>query len=314
MSSAGHAVSVTRRFREKVRRDFRINKALYLMALPVIVYYVVFHYKPMYGAIIAFKDYSPLLGIEKSPWIGLRHFKDFFNGFYFWRILRNTVVISLNSLFFGFPTPIIFALLLNELRNQRFKRVVQTITYMPHFISLVVICGMIREFVMSTGVIPDVLSHLGFQKTNLLDKPHLFVPIYVISGIWQEVGWESIIYLAALVSIDPELYEAASIDGAGRWKQLWSVTLPGIVPTIMILLVLRIGRLLSVGYEKIILLYNPAIYETADVISSFVYRKGLQEFNWSYSAAVGMFNSAINLCLLVLANRFSRKISESSLW
>lgn len=268
----------------------------------------------MYGAIIAFKDYSPLLGIEKSPWVGLKHFKDFFNGFYFGRILRNTVVISLNSLFFGFPIPIIFALLLNELRNQRFKRVVQTITYMPHFISLVVICGMIKEFVMSTGVIPDVLGHLGFQKTNLLDKPHLFVPIYVISGIWQEVGWESIIYLAALVSIDAELYEAAAIDGAGRWKQLWSVTLPGIVPTIMILLVLRIGRLLSVGYEKIILLYNPAIYETADVISSFVYRKGLQEFNWSYSAAVGMFNSAINLCLLVLANRFSRKISESSLW
>lgn len=284
------------------------------MILPVIIYYILFHYKPMYGAIIAFKDFSPLLGIERSPWVGFKHFKDFFNGYYFWRILRNTIVISLNSLLFGFPAPIIFALLLNELRNQRFKRIVQTVTYMPHFISLVVICGMIKEFTMSTGVIPDILSYFGFQKTNLLDKPHLFVPIYVISGIWQEVGWESIIYLAALASIDPELYEAAAIDGAGRWKQLWNVTLPGIVPTIMILLVLRIGRLLSVGHEKIILLYNPAIYETADVISSFVYRKGLQEFNWSYSAAVGMFNSVINLFLLVMANRFSRKISESSLW
>ena len=314
MSSVGYGISATPSFRQRVSKDFKINKQLYLMILPVIIYYILFHYKPMYGAIIAFKDFSPLLGIERSPWVGFKHFKDFFNGYYFWRILRNTIVISLNSLLFGFPAPIIFALLLNELRNQRFKRIVQTVTYMPHFISLVVICGMIKEFTMSTGVIPDILSYFGFQKTNLLDKPHLFVPIYVISGIWQEVGWESIIYLAALASIDPELYEAAAIDGAGRWKQLWNVTLPGIVPTIMILLVLRIGRLLSVGHEKIILLYNPAIYETADVISSFVYRKGLQEFNWSYSAAVGMFNSVINLFLLVMANRFSRKISESSLW
>ncbi|MCL6613157.1 MAG: ABC transporter permease subunit [Firmicutes bacterium] len=314
MSSVGYGISATPSFRQRVSKDFKINKQLYLMILPVIIYYILFHYKPMYGAIIAFKDFSPLLGIERSPWVGFKHFKDFFNGYYFWRILRNTIVISLNSLLFGFPAPIIFALLLNELRNQRFKRIVQTVTYMPHFISLVVICGMIKEFTMSTGVIPDILSHFGFEKTNLLDKPHLFVPIYVLSGIWQEVGWESIIYLAALASIDPELYEAAAIDGAGRWKQLWNVTLPGIVPTIMILLVLRIGRLLSVGHEKIILLYNPAIYETADVISSFVYRKGLQEFNWSYSAAVGMFNSVINLFLLVMANRFSRKISESSLW
>lgn len=314
MSLAPYEISTTSGFRQRVVKDFKMNKQLYLMVLPVIIYYLLFHYKPMYGAIIAFKDYSPLLGIERSPWVGFKHFKDFFSSYYFWRILRNTVTISVTSLIFAFPAPIIFALLLNELRSQKYKRVVQTVTYMPHFISLVVICGMIKEFTMSTGVIPEILSWFGFQKTNLLDKPQYFVPIYVISGIWQEVGWESIIYLAALTSIDPELYEAAAIDGAGRWKQLWNVTVPGIIPTVMILLILRIGRLLSVGYEKIILLYNPAIYETADVISSFVYRKGLQEFNWSYGAAVGMFNSVVNLFLLVMANRFSRKISESSLW
>jgi len=300
-----------------VVRDFKLNKGLYLMALPVIIYYLLFHYMPMYGTIIAFKDYNPLMGIAgftKSQWVGFKHFIDFFNGYFFWRILRNTLTISVNTLIFGFPAPIILALLLNELRNKFFKRTVQTITYMPHFISLVVICGMIREFTMDSGFVTQILVFFGFHKETLLNRPELFVPIYVTSEIWQQVGWGTIIYLAALSSIDPELYEASAIDGAGRWKQALHITLPGLMPTIVILFILRMGRMLSVGYEKIILLYNPAIYETSDVVSSFVYRKGLQEFNWSYGAAVGIFNSIINLMLLVLANWFSKRISKNSLW
>jgi len=284
------------------------------MALPVVIYYLLFHYLPIYGAIIAFKDFSPLVGIAKSPWIGFTHFVDFFNGYYFWRILKNTVVISVNSLIFGFPAPIILALLLNELKWNPFKRVVQTMTYMPHFISLVVICGILKEFTTNTGIITQFLGIFGMRQESLLNMPGMFVPIYVISGIWQEIGWGSIIYLAALSGIDPELYEASSIDGAGRWKRLWHITLPGIVPTIIILFILRMGRMLSVGYEKIILLYNPAIYETADVVSSFVYRKGLLDQNFGYSTAVGIFNSIINLILLVLANEMSKKISKNSLW
>lgn len=301
-------------FGQRAARDFKINKGLYLMVLPVIAYYVIFHYKPMYGAIIAFKDFNPLLSIAKSPWVGFKHFSDFFSGYYFWRTLKNTLVISVNTLVFGFPAPIIFALLLNELRNRYFKRTVQTITYMPHFISLIVICGMIKEFTMDAGAITQFLGFFGFGKSTLLYKPGAFVPIYVLSEIWQQVGWESIIYLAALSSIDLEQYEAAAIDGAGRWKQMIHVTLPGIMPTVMVLLILRVGRLLSVGYEKIILLYNPAIYQTADVISSFVYRKGLQEFNWSYASAVGIFNSVINLTLLIIANWLSKKTNKHSLW
>ncbi|MGE5551198.1 MAG: ABC transporter permease [Bacteroidota bacterium] len=301
-------------FTARVAKDFRLNKGLYLMVLPVIAYYLIFYYKPMYGAIIAFKDFNPLAGMANSPWVGWKHFLDFFNGYYFWRILRNTVTISVNTLLFGFPAPIILALLLNELRGRFFKRTVQTITYMPHFVSLVVICGMIKEFTMDSGFITQFLGLFGVQRASLLNNPGMFVPIYVISDIWQQVGWGSIIFLASLSSIDPELYEAASIDGAGRWKQALHITLPGMLPTIIVLLILRMGRMLSVGYEKIILLYNPAIYETADVISSFVYRKGLQEFNWSYSAAVGIFNSIINLALLIIANWFSKKVNENSLW
>ncbi len=301
-------------FSQKMIRDFQRNKGLYLMVLPVILYYLIFHYRPMYGAMIAFKDFYPMQGIMGSPWVGFKHFEEFFQGFYFWRIFKNTLIISGTSLIFGFPAPIILALLINELKNRTFTRAVQTITYMPHFISLVVVCGMIHDFTRDTGVISYLLSLFGWEKTTMLNQPGMFVPVYVISGIWQEVGWGSIIYLAALSGIDPQLYEAATVDGAGRWKQLWHITLPSLAPTIIILLILRLGNLMSIGFEKIILLYNPVIYETSDVISSFVYRKGLQEFNWSYSAAVGLFNSVINFALLVSANWFSRKLNKTSLW
>ena len=301
-------------FMQRFKKDFLLNKYLYVMMLPVIAYYAIFQYGPMYGAMIAFKDYSPMKGILGSDWVGLKHFYDFFSSYYFWRILKNTVLISVYSLCFEFPMPIILAILINEVRNQAFKRFVQTVTYMPYFISLIVICGMIKDFTNSGGVINTLLTHFGGDGLALLQKPELFRPIYILSEIWQKIGWESIIYIAALMSIDQEQYEAARMDGASRWKQITNITLPGILPTIAIMFILRMGNLLNVGFEKIILLYNPGTYDTADVINSFVYRKGLLEFGWSYSTAVGIFNSVINLMLLILANRISRKVSESSLW
>lgn len=297
-----------------VGKDFKLNKGLYLLFLPVLVYYLVFHYTPMYGLTMAFKDFQPTKGISGSDWVGFKHFIDFFQSFYFWRVLKNTLVISLTNLIFGFPAPIILALLINEIRNKYFKSAVQSISYMPHFISLVVVCGMIKDFTSDAGVISYIVSLFGGQATTLLNEAKNFVPVYVASDIWQTVGWGTIIYLAALTGIDQELYEAAQVDGAGKWKQTLHITIPGIMPTIIIMLVLRMGSMLSVGFEKIILLYNPAIYSTADVISSFVYRKGLQEFAFSYSAAVGLFNSVINFILLITANKLSKKFSESSLW
>ncbi|WHX50994.1 ABC transporter permease subunit [Paenibacillus woosongensis] len=301
-------------FKRRFIRDFILNKYLYLMILPVIAYYIIFHYGPMYGALIAFKNYSPMKGILGSDWVGLHHFQDFFNSYYFLRILKNTLLISVYSLLFEFPAPILLALLINEVRHRLFKRVVQTITYMPYFISLVVICGIITDFTNADGLINRLFVWLGYDGQAMLQKPELFRPIYILSEIWQRIGWESIIYIAALMGIDQEQYEAARMDGANRFKQMLYITLPGILPTIAIMLILRMGNLLNVGFEKIILLYNPVTYETADVISSFVYRKGLLEFGWSYSAAVGLFNSVINLILLISANYISRRVSKSSLW
>lgn len=295
-------------------KDFKKNKLIYLMALPVLAYYIIFHYGPMYGVIIAFKNFSPGRGILGSSWVGFQWFKDFFSSYYFGRLLRNTVLINVLNLIFSFPAPIILALLLNELRHERFKKTVQTVSYLPHFISLVVICGMIHDFTARDGIINDIVEWFGGERKTMLLEPGLFRPIYIISGIWQNVGWDSIIYLAALSGIDQEFYEAAVIDGANRWKQTLHITLPGILPTIVILLIMRIGAMMNVRHEKIILLYNSNIYETADVISTFVYRKGLSQANYSYSAAVGLFNSIVNFVLIILANWFSRKATEISLW
>lgn len=301
-------------FWSRLKRDFDKNKGAYLLIVPAVVYYLLFRYKPMYGVIIAFKSFSPGRGIIGSAWVGFRHFETFFASYYFWRLLRNTLTISISSIVFGFPVPIIFALLLNEVRNSTYKRAVQTITYMPHFVSLVVVCGLIRLFTADTGVIVQFLSFFGFDPVSLLAKAEYFVPVYVISGIWQHFGWGSIIYLASLAAIDPALYEAATIDGATRFQQVIHVTLPGISRTIIILLILRMGTIMNVGYEKILLLYNEGIYETADVISTFVYRKGLEQFQWSYSTAVGLFNSVINFAVVYAVNRISRRVSETSLW
>ncbi len=303
-----------RRNKPRLLRELAKNKYIYLMLVPVLLFYIIFMYGPMYGAIIAFKEFSPKLGILASPWVGFAHFEEFFSSVYFWRLLRNTISISVQTLVFGFPAPVILALLLNEVRQSWLKKTVQTISYMPHFISLVVVCGIIKIFTGSEGIINDFLVSLGQERRDLLLDPALFQPIYVISDIWQKIGWESIIYLAALSGVDQELYEAARIDGAGKWRQLLSVTLPCIMPTIVVMLILRVGSMMNIGFEKIILLYNGNTYETADVISSYVYRKGIQEFSYSFSTAVGLFNSVINFFLVLAANTISRKVNETSLW
>ncbi|EMS70034.1 ABC transporter permease [Ruminiclostridium cellobioparum] len=300
--------------RSIISSDIKRNKYIYLMVLAVVVWYVIFCYVPMYGTVIAFKKYSVGLGIFKSSWVGIDNFTAFFRDVNSWRIIKNTLLISIYDILWGFPAPIILALLLNEVKNKFFKRTVQTLTYLPYFISTVVVCGIIVDFTSSSGLINQLISSFGFEKTNLLSQSGLFRTIFISTNIWQSIGWNSIIYLAALSNIDPGLYEAAVMDGAGKWKQLIHVTLPGLTSTIMVLLILRMGSIMSIGFEKIILLYNPLTYETADVISSYVYRRGLLNADYSYSTAIGLFNSVINLLFLVGANWLSKKYTENSLW
>ncbi|GIP46239.1 sugar ABC transporter permease [Paenibacillus sp. J45TS6] len=302
------------RKRTIIKKDLIRNRYIYLMLIPVIIYYGIFHYGPMYGLLIAFKDFGIAVGVWDSPWVGFTHFQNFFENPYFWRLLRNTLMISFYELLFAFPAPIILALLLNEIRLVFFKRIVQTISYLPHFISIVVVAGMLVDFVARDGLINNILGFIGIEPIAFLQDPGWFRSIYVSSGIWQGIGWGSIIYLAAMSSIDPTLYDAARIDGAGRWKQTLHITIPGIMPTIVILLILNIGSILAVGSEKIILLYNPLTYETADVISTYVYRKGILGADFGYSAAVGLFNSVISFILLVVANTISKRVSEHRLW
>ena len=298
----------------RLKRDFLRYKGIYFIMFPVLFYYIVFHYIPMGGTVIAFQDYRPALGFLESDWVGLENFIEFFTGPYAWRTIRNTILLSLYGILFEFPMPIILALMINEVSGKIFKRTVQTISYLPHFISLVVVCGIIFDFTNSDGLINVILGATGPDAVNLLSKKEFFRAIYVVSDIWKNVGWGSIIYLSTLSGIDPNLYEAAAIDGAGRVKQLLHITLPSLIPIISVQLILRIGRMMSLGYEKVILLYNPLTYETADIISSFVYRVGLVETNYSLGAAVGVFNSVINLALLCFANWFSKSFVKESLW
>lgn len=301
-------------FLQSAKVDWRKNKSLYYFAIPILLFYILFMYKPMYGAVIAFQNYVPSKGIAGSEWVGFAQFIKFFNSPYFVRLVRNTILLSVYSLLFCFPAPIILALLLNEVKNKKFKSVTQTMTYLPHFISMVVAAGIIKEFCMSEGLINDIIVMFGGERSAILQNPAFYRTIYIISDIWQEVGWGSIIYLAALSGVDQQLYEAASIDGAGKWKQMIHVTIPGLIPTVIVMLILRMGSLMGMSYEKTILLYNPSIYETADIISSYIYRVGLQEQNWSYSTAIGLLNSVINCILLVAANRLSKRATENSLW
>lgn len=298
-----------------LRKDLRANGGAYLIAIPVIVYFILFAYKPLFGAIIAFKDFNRRRGIWGSPWVGFEHFADFFSSVYFGRTMRNTLTISIANLIFGFPLPIILALLINEIRNKKYKRVVQTISYMPYFISTVVVCSMIILFTDEKAFVADMVGWFGMDVSgNLLNYEKAFLPIYTVSTIWQTTGWNSIIYLAALSSIDMELYEAARIDGANRWKQTLHVTIPGISTTIILLLILAVGNMMNVGYEKVILLYNDLNRNSADVISSYVYRRGIEQADFSFGTAVGLFNSAINFAFVVAANRISHKITGAGLW
>lgn len=299
---------------QTIRRDMRRNWVIYVMVLPVIAYYVIFHYGPMYGLQIAFKDYSPAKGILGSPWVGFKHFISFFDGVYFWRLIRNTLLINIYELIFSFPAAIVLALLLNEIRQRMFKRVVQTISYLPHFISIVVVAGMMFDFLSRDGLINQLLGLFGIEAIDFLKEEGWFRFLFVSSGIWQGIGWGSIIYLAAIANIDPTLYEAAKIDGANRWKQTLHITIPSIMPTIVIMLILNMGSMLSVGSEKVLLLYNPLTYETADVISTYVYRKGVLEASYSFTAAVGLFNSVVSFILIVTANNISKRVSENKLW
>ena len=297
-------------FRVRVQKDWKHNKQVYLMLIPVVAYFIIFHYIPMAGVQIAFKNFSISKGIWGSPWVGLKHFRSYFNSYYFGRLIKNTTLLSALNILFGFPAPIILALMINEVRNNKFKRTVQTVTYLPHFISIVIVCALMRTFLSPRGLINQLMG----TGIDFFNKEEWFRPLYILSGIWQEIGWGSIVYLSAITSIDESLYEAAEVDGAGRFTKLRYITLPGIATTISVMFILRVGRMMTVGADKVLLMYNESIYSTADIISTFVYRKGLLEMNYSYSAAVDLVNSVVNCVLLLGANKLSKKISGSGLW
>lgn len=299
---------------QTIKKDYKRHKYLVFMAIPVFLWYLIFCYLPMFGISIAFLDYNISQGIFNSSFVGLKYFKEFLTGFYAWRVIRNTLIISVMNLIFSFPMPILLALLLNEVRHNAFKRTIQTLSYLPYFISAVVVCGMLVSFTAKDGLFNNIIAMFGGTRTSFLLDPKYFRRLYVGMGVWQNAGWGAIIYLAALAGIDQELYEAATIDGANRFRQFLHVTLPGVAPTIIIMLILRMGQMMSEGAEKIILLYNPSTYETADTIASFVYRRGIVEANYSYGTAVSLFNAVINLILLTTTNYISRRVSDTSLW
>ena len=305
-------------FSKRLARDWNMNKWKYILMIPVLIYLFLFCYKPMYGLVIAFKDYKITRGIAGSSWANpwYKWFLNFFTDPYFGRIIRNTFVISGTTILFGFPAPIVLALMINEVQNSKFKRTVQTITYMPYFVSMVVMCGLIKQFTMSNGIFSQIAQAFGFPAQNFLMNPKAFVPIYVASDIWQGIGWNSIIYLAAITSIDQEQYDAAKVDGANRFQQILHITLPGIMPTVTILFILRMGSIVNVGYEKIILLYNSSTYSTADVISTYNYRLSFASTSpmYSKSTAIGMFNTVVNVFFLLVTNAISGKLSENSLF
>ena len=301
-------------FAVRLKKDFIRYRYIYLMLLPVVIYYAVFCYGPMSKIVIAFQNFKPALGISGSKWVGMKYFIDFFTGPYAWRLIRNTLLLNILQIILAFPVPIILALLINEIQCRPYKKLVQTVSYMPHFISLVVMCSLLLTFSRSDGIFNDFLALFGVARSNLMANAKLFRPMYVLSGIWQEAGWGSIIYLATLSTIDPGLYEAATIDGASRFQRMLYVSFPGLVPIIIVQLIMRVGNILTMGFEKVFLLYNPLTYDTADIISTYIYRQGLELTNYSYGTAVGLFNSAVNLLILVLANRLSRKATGESLW
>lgn len=302
---------------KKHRKNRKIlqNWQLYIFVLPAFLYFFIFHYIPMYGVQIAFKNFIPTLGIWGSEWVGFEHFIRFFESYYFWDLIKNTLGISIYELIVGFPLPIILALALNEAKDGLYKRTVQTVTYAPHFISVVVMAGMIIAFLSpATGIINHAIQLLGFEPIAFLSDPAWFKTVYVLSGVWQSTGWGTIIYLAALSSVDPQHHEAAIVDGASRFQRIWHINIPAIVPTMIILLIMNVGNIMAMGFEKILLLQNPLNLESSNVIATFVYQAGLLDAQYSFAAAVGLFNAVINAILLVTVNQIARKTSETSLW
>ena len=305
-----HAPGAVYRTMLRVRRD---KYLLALFCIPIL-YYVIFHYVPMYGVLMAFTHFRFADGIWGSEWAGLYYLQQFFSGLYAFRLIRNVLVLNFYQLLFAFPAPIVLALLVNEVRNATFKRVIQTISYLPYFVSMVVVAGLVVNFLSTGGPVNSLITRLGFRSIPFLSRPEWYRFIHVSSDIWQSVGFGSIIFLAALTGINPELYEAATVDGASRWRKMLSITLPGIAPTITIMLILNIGNFMTIGFQKILLLYNPAIYETADVIQTYVYRRGLLHAEFSYATAVGLFQSVAALFLIWAANATAKRIGETSLW
>ena len=295
--------------------DIKRNKVVYILLAVILAYFAIFNYAPMVGLLMAFEKFSPVKGIFGSKWVGLKNFKDFFEGPYVGRLIRNTIAIGVLDLVINFPAPIIFALILNEIHQKFFKKTIQTVSYMPYFISAVVACGLVVKFVEAGGPVSMMVAKLtGTESANLLNKKGNFWLIYVLQNMWQGLGYGSIIYLSALSSVDQELYEAAYVDGAGRWKQAFHVTIPSIMPMIVMMLILRMGAIFSVGADKIILLYGPANYEFSDVINSYVYRMGIQETNYSLASAVGLFNSIIGTIMLLTTNAISKRVSGTSMF
>ena len=299
------------RFIDHIKREWQ----LYLMLVPAIVWFLVFLYKPMYGLQIAFKDYSIFRGVAGSPWVGFEHFETLLSNDQFARAFWNTIKISALNLLFGFPAPIILALMFNEIINTTYKRVTQTIVYLPHFISSVIIAGIITTaFSPSAGVVNTIMGWFGIDSIYFLTRPEWFRPIFVGTGIWQEAGFGSIVFLAAIAGVSPSLYESAVVDGASRWQMMWKITLPSILPTIIIMLIIRIGNIMEVSFEMIILLYQPATYETADVVNTWVFRQGLQSGQYDVAAAAGLFNAVVAFVLVMVANTLSRRYVRTSLW
>lgn len=301
--------------RAQLYDHFRREWQIYAMLLPTIIWFLVFLYKPMYGLQIAFKDYSIFRGVAGSPWIGFEHFQTLFDNDQFLRAVRNTITISFYNLLFGFPAPIILALMFNEVLHATYKRTAQTIVYLPHFISSVIIAGIvITAFSPTAGIINTIMGWFGLDPIYFLTQPQWFRPIFVGTGIWQEAGFGSIVFLAAIAGVNPSLYESAVVDGANRWQMMWKITIPSILPTILIMLIIRIGNVMEVSFELVILLYQPSTYETADVVNTWIYRQGLQSGQYDLAAAGGLFNAVVAFVLVMTANTLSRRYSRTSLW
>ena len=314
MSTASPSLS-KRSWKTRLVKALKRDKFLLLMFLPIVVYYVVFSYVPMTGAIVAFKQFKPGHGIYGGDWVGLKWFIQFFKSPFAFRTVRNTVLISIYSILFGFPLPILFAICVTEIRSSKVRRVVQTVSYLPHFISTVVLVGMINNFFsMNHGLVNDLIVRMGGEPVNFLINPAWFRTLYVGSGVWQNFGFNSIIYIAAITGIDPSLYEAGKIDGITKFQEMVYITIPMISQTIVMLFIMQLGGIMSVGFEKVFLMYSPAIYETADVVSTYVYRKGIESNNYGFGSAVGLFNSVINFAFVFIANQVCRKLTDSSLW